>query len=179
MTSSGATVFTVGHSTRSLEDFIEALKAHGVQCVVDVRRFPASRRYPHFNRDALGPEMARRGIDYLWLPELGGRRAPNPESRNTRWRNLSFRGYADYMETAPFIDAMERVSALAATRTIALMCAEAVWWECHRAMIADYLMACGTPVRHIVDARKTEPHRYTEPARVVEGRLSYAEERLI
>ena len=179
MTNRRPRFLTVGHSTHSFADFVAMLTAHGVRCLIDVRRFPASRRHPHFNREALEAALPPREIEYVWIPELGGRRAPNPESRNTRWRNLSFRGYADYMETVPFHEAMARVVALSQDRTVALMCAEAVWWQCHRSLIADYVKARGVEVGHIVDTRKIEPHRYTEPARVVEGKLSYAEERLI
>lgn len=172
-------VLTVGHSTRTLADFLGLLQAHCVRYVADVRRFPASRRYPHFDREALGVALARAGIGYVWMPDLGGRRTPRPDSRNTRWRNPSFRGYADYMETPAFREAIGRLEALAGVHLTAVMCAEAVWWRCHRSLIADYLTARGAAVRHIVDRQKTEPHRYTEPARVVEGKLSYAEERLI
>ncbi len=172
-------VLTIGHSTLALEDFIAILRAHDVELIADVRRFPASRRYPHFGREALAGALARGGIAYAWMPELGGRRAPRPDSPNTRWRNASFRGYADYMETPAFQEAAGYLEAAAATRTTAMLCAEAVWWRCHRALIADYLAARGARVLHIVDAHMTEPHRYTEPARVVDGKLSYAEERLI
>ncbi len=172
-------VLTVGHSTRSLEKFLSLLAAHGVQAVVDVRRFPASRRYPHFNHDALAAALAARGIEYHGMPELGGRRTPRPDSSNSAWRNASFRGYADYMETPAFSAAVARAQAIAERRITAIMCAEALWWRCHRALIADYLMAQGAPVAHIIDETKVQPHRYTEPARVVDGRLSYAEERLI
>lgn len=172
-------VLTIGHSTLALEDFIGILGAHRVQFVADVRRFPASRRFPHFNREVLAAELPRAGVGYAWMPDLGGRRTPRADSRNTRWRNRSFRGYADYMETPAFAEAIGRLENVAATRITAVMCAEAVWWQCHRALIADYLTARGTRVLHVANGRKTEPHRYTEPARVIEGRLSYAEERLI
>jgi uncharacterized protein (DUF488 family) len=173
------TILTVGHSTRTLEEFIEILGAHMVHCVIDVRRFPASRRHPHFNREALAAELVKRGIEYEWLPDLGGRRAARPDSRNTRWRNASFRGYADYMETLAFDVAIERLEAIAAKGTTAILCAEAVWWRCHRSLIADYLLARGAAVSHIVDVHKITPHRYTEPAQVVDGKLSYVENRLI
>lgn len=172
-------IFTIGHSTRPLEEFIEILTAHGVRGIIDVRRFPASRRHPHFNRESLAAELAKRDIAYEWLPDLGGRRAARPDSHNTRWRNASFRGYADYMETPPFIEAVTRLEAIAAARPSAIMCAEALWWRCHRSLIADYLTARGADVRHIVDARKIESHRYSEAARVVDGRLSYGEKRLL
>ena len=172
-------VLTIGHSTRTLDAFLDALRAHGIQRVADVRRFPASRRHPHFNREALGPALARAGIEYEWLPALGGRRPPRPDSRNTRWRNSSFRGYADYMETAEFQDAIERLAAIAQRGATAVMCAEALWWRCHRSLIADYLTARGIAVAHITGAPQPEPHRYTEPARIIDGKLSYTEDRLI
>jgi uncharacterized protein (DUF488 family) len=172
-------VLTVGHSTLVLSEFLARLAAHGAQAVVDVRRFPASRRHPHFNREALAVALVGQGIEYHWMPELGGRRAPQPDSRNSAWRNRSFRGYADYMETPAFHDGMERVLAMARERRIAIMCAEVLWWRCHRALISDYLLARGVPVAHILDETKSEPHRYTAPARVHGGVLSYAEERLI
>lgn len=172
-------VLTIGHSTRTLDELIETLRAHGVRAAADVRRFPASRRYPHFNRETLGPALARAGIEYAWMPALGGRRVPRPDSRNTRWRNRSFRGYADYMETAAFRDAVEHLETIARKGATVVMCAEALWWRCHRSLIADYLTARGIAVAHIVDAQQAQPHRYTKPARVVDGKLSYAEDRLI
>lgn len=172
-------VLTVGHSTLELAEFLARLAAYGAQALIDVRRFPASRRYPHFNRDALAAALAAQGIEYHGMPELGGRRAPRPDSPNTAWRNRSFRGYADYMETTAFRDGMGRVETVARSRVTVLMCAEALWWRCHRALISDYLLARGVPVTHILDETKSEPHRYTEPARVRHGMLSYAEERLI
>ena len=172
-------IFTIGHSTRTLEELIGILHAHAVRGVIDVRRFPASRRYPHFNREALAADLACAGIGYEWLPDLGGRRNARPDSHNTRWRNASFRGYADYMETPAFRAAMGRLEAIAAERPAAILCAEAVWWRCHRSLIADFLTARGAAVSHIVDAQRLEPHRYTEPARIVDGKLSYVEDRLI
>lgn len=172
-------IFTIGHSTHPLEEFIQILNAHAVRAILDVRRFPASRRHPHFNRDALAAELAKRDVRYEWLPDLGGRRAARPDSHNTRWRNASFRGYADYMETPEFGEAIARLQTLAAARMSAIMCAESLWWRCHRALIADYLTVRGLAVFHIVDARKIEAHRCTEPARIVDGRLSYGEDRLI
>jgi uncharacterized protein (DUF488 family) len=172
-------IFTIGHSTHSLEAFIDTLTSHGVRGIIDVRRFPMSRRHPHFNREALAAELAKRDIAYDWLLDLGGRRAARPDSHNTRWRNASFRGYADYMETPSFIEAVARLETSAAARPSAIMCAEALWWRCHRSLIADYLTAHGADVRHIVDAHKAEPHRYSEAARIVDGRLSYAEDRLL
>ena len=138
-----------------------------------MRRFPGSRRYPHFNGSALLESLPAEGIQYVHMAELGGRRAARPDSHNTAWRNESFRGYADYMETAEFQQAIERLLELAEKRRTAIMCAEAVWWRCHRSLIADYLKAHGIEVIHIMDAKKSEVHPYTSAARIVDGKLSY------
>jgi uncharacterized protein (DUF488 family) len=172
----GLTVWTVGHSTRSADDFVELLSAHAVERIADVRRFPASRRHPHFAREQLEPFLASRGIDYRWLPELGGRRTPRRDSVNTGWRVAAFRGYADYMETPEFAAAFSALVDLAHERRTAIMCAESLWWQCHRRLIADALMAAGHDVTHIESAEKASPHRLIDPARIVGGRLSYAAE---
>jgi uncharacterized protein (DUF488 family) len=173
------TIYTVGHSTLALADFLSLIEAHGVQTIADVRRFPMSRRHPQFNRDTLDAALRAAGGKYFWLPELGGRRRPRPDSSNTAWRNESFRGYADYMETATFAAAAQRLEEIAAANVTAILCAEAVWWRCHRSLIADYLTVRGYAVCHILDPRTAESHRYTQPARVVDGKLSYVEARLI
>jgi len=167
------TVFTVGHSTRSGEEFVEILKAHGVQVLVDVRSFPGSRRYPQFNRAALSESLAKAGIEYRHEPRLGGRRAPRADSHNTAWRNAQFRGYADHMETEVFRKGVEDLLELARDRRVAVMCAEAVWWRCHRSLLADYLKATGHTVLHIIDQKKIEEHPYTPAARIVDNKLSY------
>lgn len=167
------TIFTVGHSTRSGEEFLEILKAHGVQVLVDVRSFPGSRRYPQFNRAALSDSVAQAGIEYRHEPRLGGRRAARPDSHNTAWRNAQFRGYADHMETEVFRKGVEDLLELARDRRLAVMCAEAVWWRCHRSLLADYLKAEGHNVLHILDLKKIEEHPYTPAARIVDGKLSY------
>jgi uncharacterized protein (DUF488 family) len=172
-------IFTVGHSTRALDDLLALIKARNVDALIDVRRVPASRRHPQFNRDVLAQRLAMVGIAYTWIAELGGRRAPRPDSHNTIWRNGSFRGYADYMETPAFRAAIERLEWIAAERTAAILCAEALWSRCHRSLIADCLTARGRSVAHIVDSTATEAHRYTKPARIIDGALSYAESRLI
>ena len=161
------TVFTIGHSTRAIEDFIAALKAAGVATVADIRRFPKSRRYPHFNDENLAPALAAAGIGYVHFPALGGRRAKRADgqpSRNTLWRQEPFRNYADYAETAEFRAAFDALVALARAGTVAMMCAEAVWWQCHRRIVADYLLAAGLPVEHIFDAKKREPATLTPGA---------------
>ena len=167
------TVWTIGHSTRSLPSFVGALNGHAVELVVDVRRFPLSRRHPHFNRDALAAALPRAGIDYVHLEGLGGRRPTRRNSPNIAWQNASFRGYADYMDTPAFAEGVARLLALATERHAAIMCAEMLWWQCHRGLIGDYLKAHGHEVVHIVSAEKAEPHPYTSAARIVNGRLSY------
>ena len=168
------TVWTVGHSTRTLDEFLELLTANDIEALADVRRFPASRKHPHFNQDALRDSLSGIGVEYVPLLELGGRRRPRPDSHNTVWRNESFRGYADYMETEGFRAGIKRLLELARRRRTAVMCAEAVWWRCHRSLIADYLKAGGVCVRHILDGTTTEIHPYTSAARVRDGRLSYS-----
>lgn len=168
------TIWTVGHSTRSLEEFIALLQAHGVEAVGDVRRFAGSRKYPHFNPAPLAEGLAAAGLRYVPLPALGGRRSPRPASVNTVWRNASFRGYADFMETPAFEAGLDALLYLARESRTALMCAEAVWWRCHRALLADRLTADGHEVRHILSAARAEAHSYTAAARLQDGRLSYS-----
>ena len=171
-------IWTIGHSTRKNEDFIAALEAHGIRLLVDVRSLPGSSRYPQFNKETLAKSLQEHGIHYEHFAELGGRRKPRSDSRNTAWRSPYFRGYADYMETEEFRRGVDRLVDLANDiGSTAIMCAEAVWWRCHRGLISDYLKACDTDVIHIVDAKKTEPHPFTSAARIVGGTLSYASDR--
>jgi uncharacterized protein (DUF488 family) len=144
-----------------------------ITMVGDVRRFPASRRYPHYNQQPLAQALASAGISYLALPTLGGRRRPRPDSPHTAWRNPSFRAYADYMDTDVFRQAIHQVEALVTTERIALMCSEAVWWRCHRALIADYLKAQGYQVIHLLSLTSHEAHPYTSAARIVNDKLTY------
>lgn len=157
-----------------MPEFLALLRAHEVRLLADVRRFPASRRHPQFNRDALAEALRKSEIHYLHLPELGGRRPPRKDSSNTAWRVTGFRGYADYMETPPFEVGLQRLMEAAAHRRAAIMCAEAGWRSCHRGLISDALKARGWEVTHIVDARRTEPHPFTPVAQIVDGRLTYA-----
>ena len=166
-------IWTIGHSTLTIESLLDALTTHAIALLVDVRRFPGSRRHPQFGREALAQSLASRGIDYAHAEALGGRRRPRADSRNTAWRNDSFRGYADYMETAEFSRAIDALQREAATRRVAIMCAEMLWWQCHRGLIADYLKARDHEVTHIGAGGKTEPHPYTSAARIIDGRLSY------
>ena len=168
-------IWTIGHSTRTIEEFIGALQANGIELVADVRLLPGSKRYPQFNKEELAKSLRQDGIGYEHFPELGGRRKAWKDSHNTAWRNESFRGYADHMETAEFASGIARLRKMADGHgATAIMCAEVVWWRCHRSLIADYLKAHGVEVIHIIDASKTEPHPFTSAARIVDGRLSYS-----
>jgi len=168
-------IYTIGHSTRPLEEFLNLLTSHGVTQVVDVRRYPASRRHPQFARDALATALQEIGLGYRHEPDLGGRRAARPDSLNTAWRSAGFRGYADYMATPPFEDALARLRELARARPTAILCAEAVPWRCHRQLIADALVARGDDVGHILGATRLDPHQLSVHAQVLPGgRLRYA-----
>jgi len=166
-------MWTVGHSTRALDELIALLRAHGIERLVDVRKIPRSRRHPQFNVDTLGESLRPAGIGYLHLPGLGGLRRGRADSINTAWRNPSFRAYADYMQTPEFATHLDALVCHAAGARAAIMCAEALWWQCHRSLIADALVARGLAVEHIVDAARTEPHALRPWARVEDGRVSY------
>jgi uncharacterized protein (DUF488 family) len=173
-------IWTIGHSTRNSDVFISLLEENGIKLLADVRSLPGSKRYPQFNKETLAESLKERGIRYEHFPELGGRRKSRPDSRNTAWRNTSFRGYADYMETAEFRKGVERLLDLAREAgSAAIMCAEAVWWRCHRSLISDYLKVRGIEVMHILDANKIEPHPFTSAARIVNRKLSYSAESLL
>lgn len=167
------TIFTIGHSTRALDELVGLLHAHGVRQLADIRTVPRSRHHPQFDSRALAEALPRGGISYVHLPGLGGRRRARRDSANTGWQNDSFRGYADYMQTETFREALDELLRLAARAPTAIMCAEAVWWRCHRRLVADALAVRGIEVRHIVDPRRAEPHEVTEFARLENGRLSY------
>ena len=170
-------IWTIGHSTRTIDLFISLLEEHGIKLLADVRSLPGSKRYPQFNKEALERSLGQSGISYVHFPELGGRRKTRPDSKNTAWRNESFRGYADYMETDEFRNGIERLLELAKRLgPTAIMCAEAVWWRCHRSLISDYLKVRGVGVVHIMDLQKIQLHPYTSAARIVNGQLSYAAE---
>lgn len=168
-------LLTIGHSTRSLADFIDLLKHHGVELLVDVRTVPASRRMPHFAKAALEKSLPAHRIDYVHMPELGGLRKPTPMSLNAGWRNASFRGYADYMQNDEFWEGVDRLIALDSTTSgnVAIMCAEALPWRCHRSLIADALTARGFEVRHIIDKSDPSLHVLTPFAHVEGGRITY------
>ena len=145
------TIHTIGHSTRTSETFIELLKAHAIELLIDVRRWPMSKRHPHFNRETLAASLNENGIDYLWRGDLGGFRKPEPNSVNTAWRVGAFRAYADFMLTPEFKQIMNEMEQVTASQRIAVMCAEAVPWRCHRQLLADAFMVRGWSVQHILD----------------------------
>ena len=171
-------IYTIGHSTHSIEDFLAMLQSFDVKVLADIRCLPGSRKFPHFDKENLEKVLPENGIQYLHLKDLGGRRKVNKDSKNTAWRNASFRSYADYMETEPFKSAITVLEQIALDKPTAYMCSEAVWWRCHRSMVSDYLKAEGWMVLHIMSVGKVEEHRYTAPARLVNGKISYAEENL-
>src|SRR5665811_1795025 len=169
-----ATIWTIGHSTRPIEEFLGLLTGARIKVIADVRSFPGSRKYPQYGKEALAATLAAHAIGYHWLPALGGRRRVSPDSPNTAWRNASFRGYADYMASAEFAQGLVQLLERARKSRTAMMCAEAVWWRCHRSMIADALCVRGIEVMHILDAKHSVVHPMTSPARIVRGRLTYA-----
>jgi uncharacterized protein (DUF488 family) len=167
-------VLTIGHSTRNFDELLALLRAHEVTTLVDVRRFPGSRRHPQFNSPVLARALEEAGIAYVHEPDLGGRREPRPDSPNTAWRLASFRGYADHMATSAFRDALARVRGRAQRERPAVMCAEAVPWRCHRQLIADALVAAGTAVTHILGPGQARPHALNPSARLgADGVLVY------
>jgi uncharacterized protein (DUF488 family) len=167
------TISTIGHSTHLIEEFIRILQAHGIRQLVDVRTIPGSRRNPQFNREALAASLKAAGIGYRHMPGLGGLRRARPDSINTGWRNASFRGFADYMQTREFPDALEALITLAAETPAAIMCAEAVPWRCHRSLISDALLARGITVLEIMSATHAQPHALTPFARVQGTEVTY------
>ncbi|HVF16481.1 MAG TPA: DUF488 domain-containing protein [Steroidobacteraceae bacterium] len=167
------TIWTIGHSTRSIEEFVNQLETYDLQAVADVRRLPGSRRLPHFDQDSLAERLDEHDIEYRWFAALGGRRRGRADSLNTAWRNPSFRAYADYLDSQEFASGLADLLELAKQKRTTLMCAEAVWWRCHRALIADVLKARGIPVMHILDASHATEHPYSSAARIVDGRLTY------
>ncbi len=166
-------VLTIGHSTRTLEAFIALLGEHQVEHVADVRSIPRSRRNPQFNRDTLPGALLQERIGYSHVAGLGGFRRPLPDSPNTKWRNEGFRGFADYMQTSEFVDALERLLNAAETKVTAIMCAEALPWRCHRSLIADSLLVRGVSVTHILGPGKVMAHRLTDGARVNGVSITY------
>lgn len=171
--SSQTQIWTIGHSNRTIELFLEMLQSFDIEVVADVRQFPGSRKYPHFNKENLEVSLQENNIGYVHMINLGGRRKPSKDSPNITWKHPAFRSYADYMETAAFKDAVVKLEQLASTKRTAYMCSEAVWWSCHRSMISDYLKSKGWKVMHIMDIDKAKEHPYTAPARIVKDELTY------
>ena len=170
------TLWSIGHSTRSLDELTAALRAHGIEAVADVRSFPTSARHPQFNRERLADELPKAGIAYHWLGKLlgGYRKKKRPDSPHVALRSPGFRNYADHMETEEFAQGIRELLSLVQKQRIAYMCAERLWWRCHRSFVSDHLIAlCGAEVVHILDEKKTEPHRLHRTAREADGRLIY------
>ena len=168
------TIWTVGHSTRPIQDFLDVLGTYKIELVADVRRFPGSRRLPQYQQPALESALAAAGSSYAWIPGLGGRRRPVSHSRITAWRHPAFQGYADYAMGEEFATALGELITLAQGLRTAVMCAEILWWRCHRRIIADVLVSLGATVIHILDARTASTHQLTTPAKLVDGILSYS-----
>jgi uncharacterized protein (DUF488 family) len=166
-------IWTIGHSTHSLEEFIAMLHSSKIKLIVDIRSYPGSRKFPQFNKETLEISLQQNKIEYIHLINLGGRRKASPYSKNTSWRNLAFRGYADYMQTIHFKTEIKNLEKMALKQHTAYMCSEAVWWRCHRAMVSDYLKVHGWKVMHIMGMGKEYEHPYTAPAKIVDSVLSY------
>ena len=167
-------LFTIGHSTRTIERLIAVLAAYRVEMVADIRSYPRSHRNPQFSSDAIKQELSKHGIRYLWLPKLGGRRKGlGEDSKNKCWKNQSFRNYADYMETATFRQGIDELIQLSAGSTVTIMCAEALYWRCHRSMVADFLKSLDVQVTHIFDEKKAQVHEYSQCTKIINGRLTY------
>jgi uncharacterized protein (DUF488 family) len=167
------TLYTIGHSTHSVEEFIGLLKTHNIEHIADVRSIPRSRHCPQFNADALGPSLHEAGIGYTEIKALGGRRYSRKGSINTGWRNVSFRGYADYMATQAFAEGLEKLTEIARRRRTAIMCAEAVPWRCHRSLIADAMLLRRWIVREIIGAAPARLHKLTPFLKVADGQITY------
>jgi uncharacterized protein (DUF488 family) len=166
-------IYTIGHSIHPAETFLAFLQSHGIEQLADIRSFPGSRRHPHYSAAALESFLAAHGIKYRHFPALGGMRKPRPDSENTAWQQPGFRGYADYMETAAFGPALDDLIAFSAVAPTTVMCAEAVWWRCHRRLLADALLVRHVTVQHILTSAPAKPHELSEFAKVVGAKLSY------
>jgi uncharacterized protein (DUF488 family) len=173
MAQEGKTIWTIGHSNLKLEEFNSLLDSFGIQAVADIRRLPGSRKHPWYNQTELNISLQKKGVHYVHFPGLGGRRTPLPNSKNIAWHNKAFMGYADHMETEEFREAIEELELIASAERVAYLCAEAVWWRCHRALVSDYLKAHGWRVIHIMGKGKGTEHPYTSPARPCQGELFY------
>ncbi len=167
-------IWTIGHSTHSLEEFVELLQKFHIKILADIRSYPGSWHCPQFNKEPFEKSLLEEDIRYLHLENLGGRRKVRPDSVNDAWKHPAFKGYADYMETSQFREAVGELEKIALSAPTAYMCAEALWWRCHRSMVSDWLKLKGWTVIHILSTGKTEEHRYTQPARIVNGQLVYS-----
>ncbi|WP_426063616.1 DUF488 family protein [Flavobacterium sp. DSP2-3-1] len=170
------TIYTIGYSTHSLDEFLNMLRSFDIKILADIRSLPGSRRFPQFDMENIKISLEETGIQYIHLADLGGRRKMKKDSKNNRWNNDSFRGYADYMETKEFENAIVKLEHIALEQPTAYMCSEAVWWRCHRSMVSDYLKAKGWAVLHIMATGKVQEHKYTSPARIVDGNVFYYDE---
>jgi uncharacterized protein (DUF488 family) len=168
------TIYTIGHSTRSIDEFIAILQSFNIRQLVDIRSLPGSRKYPQFDKENLEAILPENNISYIYMPALGGRRKVRKDSKNTRWHNLSFRAYADYMQTDEFEKAIAELQNTALQQPTAYMCSESVWWRCHRSLVSDYLKARGWKVLHIMAIGQAKEHTYTSPAIVTGDSVSYA-----
>lgn len=168
------TIYTIGHSTRPLEQFIQLLDSFHIKFVADIRSYPGSKRYPHFNKKALQKSLEDHQIMYQHFSELGGRRKVVKDSKNSAWKNESFRAYADHMDDPDFKDGITKLEQIASRTETVFMCSEAVWWRCHRSLVADYLKWKGWDVQHIMDINKSATHPYTKPAKIIDGKLNYS-----
>ncbi len=167
-------IYTIGHSTRTQEEFIAILKSFKIELVADIRSYPGSKRYPHFNKENLQQIFPEEEMKYEHFHQLGGRRKALKNSKNIAWKNDAFRGYADYMETKEFKIGIIKLEELASQYKTAYMCSEAVWWRCHRSLVSDYLKWKGWQVMHIMGENKSEEHPYTFPAKIIDGQLTYS-----
>lgn len=172
-------VWTIGHSTRTLEEFVEMLHSFEIKAVADIRSYPGSRRYPHFNKEALEVSLPSNDVLYFHIKNLGGRRKANLGSKNTAWHHPAFRGYADYMETDLFREGIQELLKIANQQRTAYMCSEALWWHCHRSLVSDFLKVQGWNVMHIMRIGKEEEHRFTAPAKIIDGALTYEEIKIV
>lgn len=167
------TIWTIGHSTHSIEEFVAILQSFRIELISDIRSYPGSLRFPQFNKETLETSLSQNNIHYIHLKNLGGRRKVIPDSKNIAWRHPAFRGYADYMETPKFKECIKELEKIARKYRTAYMCAEALWWRCHRSMVSDYLKTHGWQVMHIMGIGKEKEHSYTAPAKIINGELSY------
>jgi uncharacterized protein (DUF488 family) len=166
-------IYTIGHSSRPFDEFMALLQSFNIELVADVRSLPGSRKYPQYDKEALEISLPGNNVEYMHLLNLGGRRRPDKNTKNTGWRHVAFRGYADYMQTESFSEGIEELVIAGSKLKTAYMCSEAVWWRCHRAMISDYLKLHGWNVMHIMSVGKATEHPYTSPAKIINGRLNY------